>query len=153
MRFWDVTQEIDRLRGDMDRLFAQAVAGLGLPRAANGTERVVLRPVMTADEDEDAYRLAIDLPGVRPEGLDAELHDRSLRIRAVRDERRSYERLLPLPEDVDAERVSADLRDGVLWVTLPKREEVKPRKVAIGAGDQAAIAGESREQVTAGAAT
>ncbi len=153
MRFWDVTQEIDRLRGDMDRLFAQAVAGLGLPRAANGTERVVLRPAMTADEDEDAYRLAIDLPGVRPEGLDLELHDRSLRIRAVRDERRAYERLLPLPDDVEADRVSADLRDGVLSITLPKREEVKPRKVAIGTGEQAAIAGESREQVTAGAAT
>jgi HSP20 family protein len=151
MRLWDTTQQLDRLWGEMDRLFGETFGGFGaLPREGEG--RQVLRPAMSVEEADDAFGIAVDLPGVRPEGLDVEIHGGTLRIRAVRDERRAYECRLPLPEPLDRERVRADLRDGVLYLALPKREEGRPRKVAIGAGERTAIEAEPerREPSAAG---
>jgi HSP20 family protein len=44
-----------------------------------------------------------------------------------------FSRLLRLPVEIDAGRVQADLRDGVLTITLPKAESAKPRKIAVNA--------------------
>jgi HSP20 family protein len=44
-----------------------------------------------------------------------------------------FQRTLPLPLPVDADHVDAKLRDGVLYITLPKREEMKPKKISVSA--------------------
>jgi HSP20 family protein len=43
----------------------------------------------------------------------------------------SFERTMELPRDVDADKVSAEFKQGVLTITLPKREEAKPRRIAV----------------------
>jgi HSP20 family protein len=81
------------------------------------------------------------------EAIKIEMHDGALLIRGRKesqpqgDESRfrrveraygTFARALQLPRNVDAERISASLNDGVLEVRLPKREEIKPRRIAIG---------------------
>jgi HSP20 family protein len=43
----------------------------------------------------------------------------------------SFQRTVPMPMPVDADNVDAKLRDGVLYITLPKREETKPKKINV----------------------
>lgn len=136
---WDFGQEIDHLLGQMNRLFA--VNG---DRA--GGARAELRPAIHAEEGEDGYRVSMDLPGVPRDGLDVEVADRTLTVRAERAPGWRYERALTVPDTIDLDRLGAELRDGVLYLTLPKREQVKPRKVAIGTGGQSVIEAEARDE-------
>ena len=84
---------------------------------------------------DDGYRVHIPLPGVAPENVTVELTGRSIHVRAIgRDgdsEVLRYEEVLSLPASVDAEKVSATLRHGLLELTLPYQDAVKPRRIEI----------------------
>ncbi len=103
-------------------------------------------PAFDVKERADAYVIEADLPGVKESDLDIKLSGYRLTISGKREESRreegesfySYERqsgsfgrTFLLPEDVDAEHVSADLDKGVLSVVVPKREAAKPRKISL----------------------
>jgi HSP20 family protein len=155
LNLWDSWQELDRLRSEMDRLFGRYAAG------APSEQGVVVRPVMRLQETEEAYRVSVDLPGVPSEAIEVEAQGQGLRVRAIRGgadagyEAR-YEQFLTLPQGVDADRIEGRHVDGVLELTIPKPEQVKPRRVEIasGAGQRPASieAGEpARERELAGA--
>ncbi len=91
-------------------------------------------------ENEDAYVARIDLPGVEASEVSLEIADGSLTLSADRkvrskpgDEERSVatRRSFSIPEGVDEGKVSAAFEDGVLSVTLPKSEVLKPRQIKI----------------------
>jgi HSP20 family protein len=97
-------------------------------------------------EEENCWKVEVDLPGVKQEDVDLTVEKNSLRINAERkgpsDERkfwhqeRAYgriDRLITLPEMVDAEGITAQLKDGVLALTLNKRPESQPRKIQVKA--------------------
>ena len=95
-------------------------------------------------EDEDAYHVEIDAPGVTEKDIELTVRDGELIFRGERRseekkggyDTRSYgrfEQRLSLPCPVDAEKVEAKLASGVLSVTCPKSEAAKPRKIAIAA--------------------
>jgi HSP20 family protein len=97
-------------------------------------------------EEENCWKVEVDLPGVKQEDVDLTVEKNSLRITAERkgpsDERkfwhqeRAYgriDRLITLPETVDAEGITAELKDGVLALTLNKRPESQPRKIQVKA--------------------
>lgn len=115
------------------------------------TERgktLVLRPAVDIYENGDAISLLADLPGVREDTLSIEVDDQTLTIQGeiaidmpedmkslhadVRSRR--YQRAFTLSSELDAARIGASLKDGLLTLTLPKREEVRPRKIEITAG-------------------
>jgi HSP20 family molecular chaperone IbpA len=105
-------------------------------------ERYVTPPV---DIYETAQGLVVkaDLPGVAKENLDLRVENSQLTIRgranhAVRGEPlyREYElvhffRQFELTDSVDQEKISADLKNGVLTLSLPKAEEAKPRRIEV----------------------
>lgn len=105
-------------------------------------------PAMDFAETTDAYVIRADLPGVDPKGLELSVANGALEIkgeRAVeagegldwhRRERRAgaFSRTVNLPGEVDASKVTAESRNGVLTVTLPKREELRPRKIEVKLG-------------------
>ena len=105
-------------------------------------ERYVTHPV---DIYETAQGLVVkaDLPGVAKEDLDLRVENSQLTIRgranhAVRGEPlyREYElvhffRQFELTDSVDQEKISADLKNGVLTLSLPKAEEAKPRRIEV----------------------
>lgn len=93
-------------------------------------------------EDEQNVYVEMDTPGVTEKDLDLSFHQGDLIIRGERKcqrqqdgcDTRSYgrfEQRVSLPTPVDSDRVEAKLASGVLWVSLPKSPEAKPRKIAI----------------------
>jgi HSP20 family molecular chaperone IbpA len=78
--------------------------------------------------DGVSYVVCVDLPGVRAEGLTVEIEGRHLAVAGKRaDDRGVYRHSLTLPTDADAANASADLSDGVLTLTVPRRAEDQPR--------------------------
>jgi HSP20 family protein len=86
---------------------------------------------------DDGYRVRIPLPGIAPENVTVDVTGRTIHVRAIeRDgdtELTRYEEALALPASIDAEKVSATLRHGLLELTLPYQDAVKPRRIEIEA--------------------
>jgi HSP20 family protein len=101
-------------------------------------------PVNVFNDGED-YILVAELPGVRKEDLDVEVRGDTLRIQGKKtiayDESASvhrrersagqFDRTLTLPAEIEAGKVTAQYRDGLLTLRLPRAESAKPRTVAI----------------------
>jgi HSP20 family protein len=105
-------------------------------------------PAMDVSENDHHYAITVELPGVRKEDVHVELEQGVLTIRgektSEREEKKehsrytersygSFSRSCRLPSDADADRLEASFQDGVLAVTIPRSEEVKPRTIAIKA--------------------
>jgi HSP20 family molecular chaperone IbpA len=104
-----------------------------------------VKPRYEIKETEDAFGLTVDLPGVAKDGLEITAEDDTLRIVGKRNwtrpagwtslyrETSDASFLLELDHDnsVDLDKVRAELNDGVLRVSLPKAEAIKPRKIAV----------------------
>jgi HSP20 family protein len=127
---------IRRLFSELDRELA---AGLGRAHA--------VAPRVDLADDGEELRLTAELPGFTEKNIELEVHRNVLTIRGHRKievpegytvhrrERRDIEltRTIPLPYQVDAERVQAELSNGVLRVTMPKAVEERPRQIAVRA--------------------
>lgn len=120
------------LEGEIDRLFESALGELA-GNASAGRFPVDLY------EDKDNTYVRAELPGVDRADIGVELVDGYLNIRATRktrqDEREAsfaFNRSVSVPDAaVQTDKISAAYENGVLTVTLPKREETKPRKVTV----------------------
>jgi HSP20 family protein len=119
------------LEGEIDRLFESA---LGSFVGSSAPDRF---PVDVLEDKDNAYVRA-ELPGVNRADLGVEVVDGYLNISATRktkdgenEETFSLNRSVALPENVNPDNVSAAYENGVLTVTLPKKEEAKPKKIAV----------------------
>lgn len=146
---------VDPLHREMDRLFDSL---LGIRRMSPGKslrneEAALLRPSLDVTGNDKQYFITVELPGVDEKDLRVELDNDALRIygekkQVIEDKgedgdagsyyrmERSYgsfQRMLTLPEDVDTAGINASHKDGVLTITLPRREAAKPdnRTIAI----------------------
>ena len=90
--------------------------------------------------NDDGLTLIADLPGVAPDALDVSFDKGVLTVTGTRSlawnaeeegETIKYLRRFQVPDDIDGEQVSANLRHGVLTVRMPKAEAAKPRRIAI----------------------
>jgi HSP20 family protein len=92
-----------------------------------------LAPPVDVYENEAELLIVADLPGATSERLDIKIDPPELRIetRPERDDEPIWRRSFTIDERIDANKVSAELKNGVLAVRLPKADEVRPRKVAI----------------------
>ncbi|WP_210420308.1 Hsp20/alpha crystallin family protein [Aquisphaera giovannonii] len=94
-------------------------------------------------EDDDRIHVEADLPGMTENDVEITVHNGMLSIRGERKPEggrnyfyngRSYgrfERVITLPEAVNADDVQGTLKDGVLRLTLPKRPEARPKKITL----------------------
>ncbi len=84
---------------------------------------------------DDGYRVRIPLPGIAPENVTVDVAGRTIHVRALERDRDTemtrYEEVLTLPASVDAEKIGATFRHGLLELTLPYQDAVKPRRIAI----------------------
>lgn len=83
---------------------------------------------------EEDLLLKVDLPGVPPDGLTVEVNGGQLHLEGRRSESLRYRRVFKLPDGLATDKIVADLKDGVLTVTLPKAETHKPRRIQVRAG-------------------
>lgn len=101
-------------------------------------------PAADVTEADDAYRVEVDLPGVRRGDVDVEVSGQELTVSGEIGERERegvlrrstrrtgrFEYRMLLPAEVNTEAVKAEMADGVLTITVPKAEAVKPRHVEI----------------------
>ncbi|MBW8781777.1 MAG: Hsp20/alpha crystallin family protein [Verrucomicrobia bacterium] len=120
------------LETEMDRLFE---ASLG---EFSGALNVSRFPVDLYEDKDNTYVRA-ELPGIDRSDLNVELVDGYLNIRATRKTREdgreeafALSRSVSVPDaEVQTDKISATYENGILTVTLPKREEAKPRKVSV----------------------
>ena len=111
--------------------------------------RASFSPSVEVKETKDAFTFCADLPGLKEEDLDISIMGNRITISGKREEEqrkeddrfyayeRSYgtfSRAFTLPNSADLEKVSAELKDGVLRVMVPKKPEVQPRRVSLGGG-------------------
>ncbi len=103
-------------------------------------------PALDLYQNNDNVVAVIELPGTRKEEIEISLHDGTLTISGERKRESSsngdnaerteryigaFRRSIALPTRVDANKVGATYRDGILTVTLPKAEEVKPKQIQV----------------------
>jgi len=104
-----------------------------------------VKPLYEIKETNDAFGVTVYLPGVHKDGLELTADSSELRIVGRRQWKRpenwtalyrestdaAFELVLTHDNAVDTDKIAAELRDGVLRVSLPKVEAVKPRKIAV----------------------
>ena len=107
------------------------------------TEQFVA-PVATVLENGDGYTLQVEMPGVNKEGLEMWVENNELTIVGRRSlptvqgnlihresRRENFRRAFELDPSIDAGKISAKIEQGVVTLTLPKAEQVKPRKITV----------------------
>ncbi len=131
---------MDLLRSKMNRIFNEFNYPLGSSMAMASEF-----PRTNAIEHEDRFELQAELPGLSKQDLAIKVQGNYLEIsgkrsvsapegyKTQRNERgaRHFSRSFTLPENVDADKVDALLKDGILHLTLPKLETAKPRQITI----------------------
>ncbi len=137
-------RDLFTLQDRMNRLFEEAAdRRAGAREEEAEIERADWIPAADVYEDEREYLLALDLPGIKRDGLDVSLDEGRLVIRGERaaaqelHTRRAerpqgrFVRTFSLPDAVDRARIAADYKDGVLLLPLPKRSERPGRGLKI----------------------
>jgi HSP20 family protein len=128
---WDPFRDLVALHERLERLAGAAPAGW--------------TPPMDLYETSDEYVVVIELPGIARADVEIELVDGRLTVRGRRPARDPdpahyhqverghgpFARAVALPEPVRADAVRADLRDGVLTITLPKADRPAPRQIEV----------------------
>jgi HSP20 family protein len=114
-------------------------------RLENVAERQAVAPRVDIFENKEELLLVADMPGMSQDQLRINLDDEQLTIegRAADDERQAvqrefrlfdYRREFVVPGGIDRNKISAEIKDGVLWLHLPKAEALKPRRIEVKSG-------------------
>lgn len=148
MPVWDAFSEMEALRREMERRLTTLWPGYGRgPRVAFLPGRGARQyPLVNVSDDEHNVYVEALAPGVDPKSLDISVMQGALTVKGEkpglaqvsaeayhRNERAAgrFVRTVELPVEVEAGKVSADYRNGLLLVTLPKAEAARPRQVPI----------------------
>lgn len=134
---WGLMNQLNR---EMNQFFR-------VPNEGSNSESVSdWHPAVDIQENDEAYILHADIPGVDPKDIEIDMEDGVLSIRGERhidkeEESENYRRVervrgsfyrrFSLPDSVDAERITARSSHGVLEVTIPKQEKLKPRRITV----------------------
>ena len=139
---WEPMRDMMSLRDAMDRLFDDAFTR---PISLSGVSAM---PAIDMYQTKDDLIVKATMPGVKAEDVDITVTGETLTLRGefkqedekkdtsyhIREQRYgSFERSILLPTDVKADKAVADFKDGILTVTMPIAEEVKPKSITIKA--------------------
>lgn len=109
-------------------------------------EQASFIPACEVEEDENKYKISLDIPGIAKDELKVEFEKNRLTISGerkiaeeketkgfIRNERRygKFARTFTLPESVDSNKIEATHQDGVLTIHVPKTDEVKPKLIDV----------------------
>jgi len=118
----------------------------GEMRGDSDPQREAWAPAVDLKETDQAYTLKADLPGMKKDDITVSVEEDVVTLRGDRHEEEtkdeggfhrierrhgSFQRAFRIPGGVDASNVTAHYKDGVLQLTMPKREEVKPKQIDV----------------------
>jgi HSP20 family protein len=135
-------QELEEMSSRLNRLFTQ-------PTPGEASVRSVWSPSVNVEESNESLLLTAELPGMTINDVEIEVENNVLSIRGEKKEEReekeerryhlwercygSFERQFTLPRTVKTEAITANFRDGILFVEMPKAPEAKAKKISIKA--------------------
>ena len=140
LSFWTPFKQLSSLRDEIDRLFESPAWREGTQFSSGWI------PPVDVFEDKDNLVVKAELPGMKRENIEISLHDGVLTLSGERksEEKHSdaetyrserflgrFQRTVTLPTTVNADKVQATYKDGVLTITLPKADDAKPRRIEI----------------------
>jgi HSP20 family protein len=138
---WEPMREMMTLREAMDHLFDDAFT-----RPIDGRSGLSTLPAIDLYQDDDDVVVKASLPGLKKDDVQITLNNGVLTLRGeykqdennenttyhIREHRTgAFERSLSLPVEIDSEKTKAEFENGVLTITMPKVEAVKPRMIDI----------------------
>lgn len=141
----DPFRELFDLQRSINKLFNESYGDTGREGVALST----WAPAVDVFEDENSYLIKLELPEINREDVKVNLNENTLTISGERrleneEKRDAYHRIersygqfyrsFSLPPNVNAETINAQFKDGVLRVTLPKKEEAKPKQIEVNVG-------------------
>ncbi len=136
-----IFDEFRRLEGEIDQLFARSAWPVGIRAVRRGTF-----PPINVGSTPDRVDVYLFAAGLDPKGFDISIQQNLLaisgnrKVAAANDDADYYRRerfdgefrrVITLPDDVDPDRVEAKYRDGVLQVTVQRREAARPRQIQV----------------------
>ncbi len=139
---WPAFGRLNDLRDEIERLFEAPLAEL----ARSSQLLSGWTPALDVFEDKDNVVVKAELPGMKREDIGLSLHNGCLSISGERKSERKcedgevcrserafgrFQRTITLPTPVATEKVTAQYKDGILTVTLPKTEEAKPKHIEV----------------------
>ena len=140
---WEPFRDMMTTQREFDRLFKEAFN----PFFGEGELSTrTWAPAVDIFENENDIVLKAELPGVDPNDVEIKVEDSTLYLKGERKFEKevkeenyhrversygSFARSFSLPNSIDAEKVKAEYKDGLLTLTLPKREEAKPKTIKI----------------------
>jgi HSP20 family protein len=135
--------EMDSLHRSIDRLFSDAWKGSFTPALlSEAWTKGDLIPSLDVVDDDKAFRVSVELPGMTDKDVAVTVDDHTLTIRGEKKEEKekkdkdvfrreraygSFRRTIELPDEVDAAKIEAKFKDGVLTIDLPKSKEAQAR--------------------------
>jgi HSP20 family protein len=137
---WDPFRELEALRENVNRLFQESMGSRREPAIR------AWAPPVDVIEDQEKIVVKVELPGLKREDIDIEMTGDTLTIKGDRkledeEKRKDYvrveraygqfQRSFTIGVPVKASEVKAGYKDGILEVTIPKAEEIKPKKVEV----------------------
>jgi HSP20 family protein len=137
---WEPFKELVSLRGDFDRFFESFFGGLPV------VQEDLWAPVVDIVENNGNIEVKAELPGMSKEDIKVTVKDNILSLSGERKQEKetkektyhrierfygSFCRNIPLPESVEADKVKASYKDGVLNIILPKPASAKPKKIDV----------------------
>jgi len=140
---WEPFRDLMASQRDFDRLFREAFS----PTFGEGELSTrTWAPAVDIYENGDNLVLKAELPGINPDDVEIRVEDNTLYLKGERKfekevKEQNYHRVersygtftrsFSLPNSVDADKVGASYQDGVLTLTMPKKEEAKPKTIKI----------------------
>ena len=133
--------ELEDMSARLNRLFTE-------PGTGEASRRVVWSPAVNVEETKEELRLTAELPGMSIDDIEIEVENNVLSLRGEKREEKekedrkyhlwercygSFERSFTLPRTVKADEISAQFKDGILHVQMPKAAEARTRKISIKA--------------------
>jgi HSP20 family protein len=140
------TRNLNDLQREIDRVFGRFFPSGDDNNQESSSSQAVWAPRTDLVETEDGYRLHLDVPGLSKDDLKINYKDNQLTVSGERTSTRSsddeefvrversfghFYRSFTLPQTVNPEAISATYENGVLTISVPKTDEVKPRQIEI----------------------
>jgi HSP20 family protein len=133
---WSPIEDVFNFQRDVDRLFNQFWNDLPNRSAAPAGS-----PAFQVNATDDGWRIDVPMPGIDPKDVSLEVAGQTLSIRAdvqsdEQDKKTThYEQTLNIPQFLDLEKLTASHRHGLLRLTVPLKESVKPRRIQIATNE------------------
>jgi HSP20 family protein len=143
---WEPFRDLVSLQGRMNRLFDESFRGVSRGGAEEDWAQGAWSPAVDIYEKDGTIVLKAELPGIEPKDVDVRVENNILTLKGERRfeaevQQESYQRVeraygafsrsFTLPTVVDTDNIKAEFKDGVLRMSLPKKEEAKPKQISI----------------------